>query len=618
MDNHQETNHQETNHQETNSKELDNKEKVAQTGIFRVKGIIAFVATIIVFGLIFVVFAGQIIKAGIERGGSWYWGAQIDVANVDVAWSPFTLSVQGLEATDPQTPTQNLVAFNNANVSLDLWRAILGKTLVHELVITDVGMNQPRSAAGWVSEKVLLEQAEQQETVVEQAVQSLPSVDELMARSELKTVQAGIKLKQTYESEKVAIDELRKELPTQAEIKAYQAAVKRITDAKVETPEQLTKLTEDLNLLKAKFEKDKVALSKAKDQLSISGKKVTEVLVELKDAPEQDMQMIAEKYQLDEGGAQNYAKLLFGPQAAQYMQLAQEYYAKVKPLLDKMNNAKGEEAEVTLPENGRFVHFEEEQPLPDWLVEKAQISMSLEQGQFDIQISELTAQHWVRNAPTIVKVTSKNLLNTGALDLAGKVTVARAGEVDADANWQVQGLNVVNMPLSDSEKLTMSLTKASLQLDGTVNYQNSQFTNSNNIVLNGTEFTGKGDGKMTQLLVDVVSEVKNLSLDIGITGDEQNQDTSIKSDLDTIIYDAMKKRMKVELNKFKDKAKVRLQEKVAEQLSLTQGDAAALKALDGDFSNIEKQLEALLKSKLEDKLKDTIKDKLLNKLGDFF
>ena len=593
-------------------------QQVKQSGIFRLKGIIAFAATVIVIGLIFVVYAGQIIKASIEQGGSWYWGAQVDVANVDVTWSPFRLSVQEFEATDPQTPANNLVAFNQANVSLDLWQALLGQTLVHELVITDVGLNKARKSPGWVSEKVLLEQAEQDETVVDQAVQSLPSVDEFMARSELKTVQAGIKLKQTYDSEKVAIDELRKDLPTEAELKEYQAAVKRITDAKVETPQQLAKLKDDLALLKAKFEKDKVALSKAKKQLSQSSKKVATALSELKDAPEQDMQMISERYQLDEGGAQNYAKLLFGPQAAEYTQLAQEYYAKAKPFLDKMNKAKEQTKEVPLPEDGRFVHFEEQEPLPEWLVEKAQISMSLDQGQFDIQINELTAQHWVRNTPTTIKVTSENLLSTGALDLAGKLRVAKAGDVNADASWQVHGLNLVNLPLSGSEKLTMSLDKASVQLDGNINYQNSKFTNSNNIVLNGTEFSGKGDGKMSQLLVDVVSEVKNLSLDVGITGDANDQDTSINSDLDSIIYKAMKSRMKVELNKFKDKAKVRLQEKVAEQLNLTKGDAAALKALDGDFSNIEKQLEDLMKSKLQDKLKDTLKDKLLNKLGDFF
>ena len=594
-------------------------QQIKQSGIFRLKGIIAFAATVVVIGLIFVVYAGQIIKASIEQGGSWYWGAQVDVANVDVTWSPFKLSVQEFEATDPQTPANNLVAFEQANVSLDLWQALLGKTLVHELVITDVGLNKARKSPGWVSEKVLLEQAKQDETVVDQAAQSLPSVDELMARSELKTVKAGIKLKQTYDSEKVAIDELRKDLPTQAELKEYQAAVKRITDAKVETPEQLAKLKDDLALLKAKFEKDKVALSKAKKQLSQSSKKVATALSDLKDAPEQDMQMISERYQLNEGGAQNYAKLLFGPQAAEYTQLAQEYYAKAKPFLDKMNQAKGEPAkEVPLPEDGRFVHFEEQEPLPEWLVEKAQISMSLAQGQFDIQINELTAQHWVRNAPTTIKVTSENLLSTGALNLAGKLTVAKAGEVNADANWQVQGLNLVDLSLSDSEKFAMSLNKASMQLDGNINYQNDKFTNSNNIVLNGTEFSGKGDGKMSQLLVDVVSEVKNLSLDVGITGDANDQDTSIQSDLDSIIYQAMKSRMKVELDKFKGKAKVRLQEEVAEQLNLTQGDAAALKALDGDFSNIEKQLEELMKSKLEDKLKDTLKDKLLNKLGDFF
>jgi len=596
----------------------DDGHEKANSGFFRFKGIIGFLALMTVIILVFVVFAGRIIKVGIEEGGSHYWGAQIDVAKVDVTWSPFKLSVQGLEATDPQNPTHNSFAFDNANVSMDLMQAILGKTIVHELVVTDVNLNQPRKSPGKVTAVFPPAGEGAEESVIDQTVQSLPSVDDLMARSQLKTVQAGLKLKQTYEQEKVLIDQLRKDLPTKAQLKEYEAAVKRITDAKAQTPEQVKQLTDDFNLLKKKFEKDKEVLSRAQKQLTESGKKVGAAVVELKNAPEQDMQMIAEKYQFDENGAQNFTKLIFGPQAAEYIALAQEYYQKVKPLLDKMNENKTDKVAQPTPADGRFIHFAEAVPMPDWLVEKAKISMSLDQGQFDIEINELNSQHWKRKQATTVSVNSQNLLSTGALKLNGQFFVAEQGEATADANWNIAGLTLANISVSESEKLKLSLSEGSLKLDGKVQYADSKFTNSNQIELNNTQFAGSADDKISSMVVDVLSEIKNLSIDVGTSGYAEQQDMDVSSDLDSIIMDAMKKRFKVEVAKLQDKAKVKLKQKVAEQMQLNQADSDALKALDGDFSDMQKQLESLLKNKLEDKLKDSLKDKLLNKLSDFF
>lgn len=608
---------QESQKQESIQQEPIQPEQVKKSGYFRWQGLVGFAVLMTIIVLVFMVYAGRIIQLGIEKGGSYYWGAQIDVANVDVTWSPFELSVQGLEATNPQKPTHNSFAFDEANVSVDLFQAILGRTIVHDLTIKQVDLDKQRQSVGEVTAIFETVNEDEQQSVLEDTVQALPSVDELMARSDLKTIQAGLNLKKTYETEKAAIDAIRKDLPTKAELKEYEAAVKRISDAKAETPEQIAQLAADLELLKKKFEKDKEVLSRAQKQLTESGKKVTAAVVELKDAPAHDMKVIEERYQFNQDGAQNFTQLIFGPQAAEYMRLAEEYYIKAKPLIDKINQAK-QEAPPPPPEAGRFVHFVEENPQPDWLVEKAQISMKLAQGAFDIQVNELTAQHWKRNNATQLTVTSSNLLNTGKLALDGQFFIANKGDVTADAKWQVQGLKLVDMAVSDSEKFSLSLSEANLQLDGNVAFANSKFTNSNAIKLNNTTFGGKADNKMGELLVEVLSEVKNLSLDVGTSGNAENQDMSVASDLDGIIYDAMKKRFKVEVEKFKQKAQVRLKEKVAEELNLNQADANALKALEGDFSDMEKQLEALLKSKLQDKVQDTLKKKLLNKLSDFF
>ena len=112
--------------------------------------------------------------------------------------------------------------------------------------------------------------------------------------------------------------------------------------------------------------------------------------------------------------------------------------------------------------------------------------------------------------------------------------------------------------------------------------------------------------------------MNKLSVDIGASGDVASPDLSIRSGLDKQLMSAIKKRAKVELEKFKGKAMKAMQQKVAEQINANMGVEQDLLAYDGDFSKLDKQLEELLKSKLADKVTDSLKDKLKKKLSDWF
>ncbi len=588
-------------------------------GYFRWQGLVGFFAVLSLIMGVLVIYAGDLIKLGIEEGGSHYWGAEVNVTDVEVTWSPFKIAVNGFEATDPATPTQNIVAFEQARVSMDLWQSIVGKTLIHSVDIKQVDLNKARQYPGKVTIKPDAGKGAGEDTsVLEDTMAALPTVDELLARSDLKTAQAGVRLLETYKTEKVAIKALAEKLPDQAKIAQYQRMVKVISDTDTSSPQALIKATEELNKLKKQFEADKVLLKEAKKQLKISKDNISVVLKDVKNAPQQDWAMLSEKYQLNEGGAQNFTELIFGQQAKAYFQQASELYEIIKPMLDKMNKSDSAPPVEENYEKGRFVHFVEENPMPDWLVEKTHISMNLDQGGFVIEIDELNAQHWIRNKSTLMTVKSTNLLGMGALDLNADVFMQQKDGLRVKSDWDVKGLSFKQLPITDSKNFKLVLAESKLDVKGSAGYANQKLENNNHLAFSDSAFEGSADSSIGQAVVDILSEMNTLSVDIGANGDVTSPDLSIRSGLDTQLMSAIKKRAKVELEKFKGKAMTAMQQKVAEQINANVGGEQDLSAFDGDFSQLDKQLEELMKSKLAAKATDGIKDKLKKKLGDWF
>ncbi|NQZ06147.1 MAG: TIGR03545 family protein [Algicola sp.] len=590
-----------------------------KSGYFRWQGLVGFFAVLSLIIGVMVIYASDLIKLGIEEGGSHYWGAEVNVADVEVTWSPFKIAVNGFEVTDPAAPSQNIVAFEQARVSMDLWQSIVGKTLIHSVDIKQVYLNKARQYPGKVTIKPDTGKGTEEDTsMLEDTMAALPTVEELLARSDLKTAKAGVRLLQTYKTEKAAIKALATKLPDQAKIAEYQRLIKAISDTDTSSPQALIKATEDLTKLKEQFEADKVLLKAAKKQLKSSKENISVVLKDVKDAPKQDWAMLSEQYQLNEGGAQNFTALIFGQQAKVYYQQASELFEMIKPMLDKLNKSDSAPPVVVNLEKGRFVHFELENPMPDWLVEKTHISMNLDQGGFVIEIEELNAQHWIRNKPTKLTVKSTDLLGMGALALNADVFMQQKAGLRIKSDWDVQGLTFKQLPITDSKNFKLVLAQTKLDVKGSAAYANQKLENNNHLAFSDSVFEGSADSSIGQAVVDILSQMNTLSVDIGASGDVASPDLSIRSALDKQLMSAIKKRAKVELEKFKGKAMKAMQQKVAEQINANVGGEQDLLAYDGDFSQLDKQLEELLKTKLADKVTDSLKEKLKKKLGDWF
>ena len=599
----------------------------------RWQGMVAFIvlSTLVVAFLYF--FAETLAKKAIISSAESAFGAEVNVAEVKLAYSPLQISVLGLQVTDKETPTQNLFSFERATAGIDVWQYLFGKIIIEELEVSQLAFSNSRSQAGKV---YLNEQADEQakeESLSEKAKALLPEVDmklpdvkSLLNDSNLLTVKASEQLQTSYKAEQVKLKALQAKLPNKAKLKAYQDKVKALGKMKVNSLADIEKIKTEFEKIKAEFKADQALVKQAKKQVLASKKLLAQQVNELKGAPSRDWQQIEKTYQLESLDTEDFAHILFGEQAREYVEKAKWAYEKVSPFLD---SSKDDEApkEAKTHASGRFISFKEESPLPSVLIKKALFSIKLEQGELAVTGSELTHQHWVRGKDSLLNISSTA---NGELKLNSRFKLSKSGDFNAEGEWFVNDRKLSNTELTKSKALSLSLTTAQLNGKGNFNLINSEIVATNHLFLNKTSYQGQAKSKITKLLLDTIKSLDSLTIDVGVNGELTKPNFSIASSLNDALTGAFKQQVAGKLDDFKKKVNKGLNEKLASALKLGDNQAAELldlealltdtdKALvDLKNSDIVKQQQKKLEDKLKNKAKDKLKDKLKNKLGDLF
>ncbi|TRX54556.1 TIGR03545 family protein [Thalassomonas sp. M1454] len=586
---------------------------------FRWQGIAGFILTVAAVLAVLLVLAPTLVKISIEEGAGWYNGAEVNVGDVDIQWSPLVVKVNNLQATDNKKPSNNFVEFEQASAGVDIWQYMFGRVLIEELEIVGLAFDTERSSAGEVYRdadtsivKASAQSIEQKMPAIED---QLPDVKDILDDSNLLTVKASKQLEQSYKQEKQKLKALQQKIPNKARLKDYEARVKKLTKTKIKSVSDVTRLQQELDSLKKQFKQDKALIKQSKQQLKASKTILAKAVKEVKNAPDADWQQLESKYQLDKVDNADFAHILFGESARGYYQTASDIYQKVKPYLDDSKEQKQQQKQAVEQSlaHGRFIHFIDENPLPPWLVKKAHLQVNLAQGNFDINIIELTSEHWHRNKPTLINITTKQLLKGGDAKLTSQVFKSKS-DVDVKGDWLFSHVPVTDVKLRDNKNLALTLDSADITGVGQFSFAGQNISSINDVNVAQTKFTGSSDSSIGRSLVSAINEVNKFNLDVEVSGDINSPDYKVKSDLDNIIGRAINKQLQKKLTDFQNKLQSGLNQKVAKALKINDSEAAELADIESLLTDTDKALNKLLKSKLADSKKDELEDKLKKKL----
>lgn len=553
-----------------------------------------------------------IIKWTLERSIGTLNGAEVNISQVEHQWSPLGLKITGIQVTDPAEPDFNRLVIGDVTGEINVEQLLLGRFHFENVVSTGIRVHQQRSTPGEVYQ--IPDKQDIKGWTKDGLAQlnlSMPNVDDIIARVNLQTPAAIERAKETVAEQKAVLAEARDSLPTADDLKAYEAELKKITEGEIKTPQQLQERREQFNALKEKFEADRTRLKEIKARASTAVDTLKADFAAVKSAPQQDLERAQQLMQLNSEGLSEITAVLFGEQMRQWSQYMLLAYEQLAPML-----ARSADETLVKPQRGEGIWFEfsDANEPPSFLIKKAKTEFAWGETVLDVDWTNITHQHEQLGQPTTFMARADNSNLWQALNLNGELALSAAG-IDAKQQWQIKGIQLNSLKLSEQAEFVATLAAALLDSEGEVALRDNMFDGGATVRLADMKVEASAQNRWTEVIANALRQLNRLDINADIQGALNAPEFSFNSDLDRQLGSALKAAAldagRTELAGLQSK----LQEQTGGFLGDNQDVLESFSALLGDADQRDAKLQEMLKAKFESKLEDKLKDRLKGVLG---
>lgn len=575
--------------------------------IIRWPGLAVFAGFVLLLVAISWLFLDAIIKVTLEHTLGRLNGAEVNIERVEHSWVPLSLTLAGIQVTDPNEPKNNRVQVGEASADISPTEIVLGRTLIEQLTMTGVRVNQPRESEGDVY--VMPDQEDVQNWAGQswdKLTTSLPSVDDIVSQVDLRTETVIDEAKAAYEKQEQQVKAAREALPSKDKVKEYEEKIKQITEGKVEGLGDIAARKEALDELKDSIRTDKEAVSNFRDEVKQAKEVVQQQIAELKNAPGNDIDRIKSFFSMDGSGLENVTGLLLGEKAREWSKYVLLAYEQLGPMLARSDNSATVEP---VRGEGQRISFADDNAPPEFLIKKARTEFMVGGTVIDVDWQNITHQHNLLGQPTTYQARADNSDLWNAFNLNGELSLTDLG-IDAKQQWQLKGAKLNNLGLSNSSELSANILSSMMDSDGTVLVRENKLDGKAMVRMLNLDLEAEGSSKLTSAVAGALKQLERLDITTRIGGDIQRPSLNFESDLDDQLGDALAQSAMGEADEKLAEIKADLTAKVSEQLGGQQGLLENLTQWDNESGEQSKQLEELLKAKVGDSLKDKLKSRL--------
>jgi len=578
--------------------------------IVRLPGLIAFFVIVGLIAAISVVFMDYWIKLLAEKSLAKTTGAEVNITSVEHTFSPFGITLNHIQLTDPQAPHTNQLEAQSVSAKIDLAPLLLRKLIIDSLIISGVQLGSLRGSAGDVYRKIA-EEPSQAEDIFADA-KELPSVDDILAKSPLKTTKAIEGTLAVYAKYSDTLQHQYAALPEKDKLADYQKRIKTLTEADYKDPIKLAAAKKEFDRLQEEILQDKKLLSHFKRSITAAKNELSPQLAALKSAPSQDYEQLKLLIAGDVDAINDVTTLVFGEKTSEWSQYALAVFDIVGPML----NTQGQAEEEQIGYAGKWISFDDTSSLPDLWIKKAQISLQWQQETIISDWRDITHQHDVLGIPTVFSVNSSSSSLWQSLILNGELWLSPSG-AKANQSWALSGLKLAEVSLVAQEKLTSQLDSGLLWSNGKVALNGETISGKGEIDLQNLIIKATGTNKMTNIVAKTLNQLNKLIINTDISGTIGNLDLSLSSDLNKQIGRALLSNVSTEQQTKLDELKQKLNKKTEGMLGDNNTQLAQWldweKLADGDLGSFNELLNAQF-SRVIDEKKDELKKKIFDKL----
>lgn len=558
-------------------------------------------ATIILVVLFFSywLFADQIIKSQAEKALSDAHGAEVNIGDLSHSLWPTRVTASNIAFTDPYQPQQNQIQMQQLFADVEFLPLLSGRFIAENVQIEELSFGQARDLPG-----VVYRVPAQQQTFGFPTPDNLPTVDELLAHSPLQTTAAAQQAKETYEKHAINLQNRYQALPDKAALDAYKAEWQALKETDFRDPEALLAAQKQFEQLKQKVLTDRQNISEFSEATQIARSELSDAASALKAAPAQDYQLLQGLVAGDQAAIAEISQRLFGQQAAEYSRYLTFAVQTLAPMLSGQSSETPQKKALS-PDT-----------IPQVWIKQASVSVRYRDQLISSDWQNIIDNHLFIQEPTTFNVSASEGPWWQSLITGGQFEIDANG-IQAIQEWQIDGLAVEQLGLSDSKRLTAQIISTLVNTAGSLSIKDDNLEGQSTIDLGQLRMQADGNDPFTQTIASALTNLSTLNIQLDLTGSLQQPVFNLRSDLDNQLagqlvshltgeQEALLNQLNQSLNEQAAgpvaSAETQLQQLQDWQTSADQDTDALNTILNGQLNNVVEQQKNKLLDKLKQKL----------------
>jgi uncharacterized protein (TIGR03545 family) len=620
------------------SKETPLKKK--KKGPIRYEAIIPITIVFLLFFAYFKFFFDIHLKAGMEMGGTYANGAEVNIGSLSTSFFNASLDIRDIQVTNKETPTQNVLQIGTIQFKA-LWDALLrGKVVIPLAAVTDIMINTARKRPG----RVLPVKKSSEDNVQSMKSSALDVTNKVLEGSifgdlaaiaqgdnykeKLKEMEGNLKTSQfiqKMETELQAKEKLWKEriekLPQKDELKKLEDRVKALkVDGK--DPKAILAAVKEAEAIYKEVDEKYKTIKNTSGELSGDLKIYKNLYGDIKKYVDEDLKDLEGKLGIPSLDPKDIAMRIFGRQfakeiyrAEKYMRLAREYMPPPKKDRQKPSITPRER------QTGKNFKFRITKGYPKLWIQKATVSSKASAEGFSGSIGGEILH--ISDAPSSIAQPMEAKL-TGEFPKSQMYDVMIHAVVDHRTEnakeygtVKIGAFPLKDMMLSQSSDVTFGFQQATGSSVLKVELLDEGVSLNFDATFDKIAYLIEAkSSKAKEILTNISSNLGALTLNGSASGTWSNLNLDLNSNIGTKLQEALKQELNKQVAELKEKLRNEVNKKI-------EGEKEKLMGKVGDFEkkygvSLKNQEDAMnsLKGKLEeekkkakDKGKDEIKDK---------
>ncbi|MCB0218383.1 MAG: TIGR03545 family protein [Chrysiogenetes bacterium] len=531
-------------------------------------GLIPFVAIVALVAIVWNFFIDGIVERTIEKVGSSVVGAKVELDAADVSLFPLGVELTRLQVTNPRDYMENAIEVRRVAFDMEPLELLRRKVIINEMSMDGMQFGTARATSGDIprSQKAGVRIKEfTKEKVEELELPSfeIPDVKKILEEEDLETLRLVKDVRGEFETEKEAWKKRIDELPNKETFKQYEARIKKIRGTS--GVQGALAAASEVTRIKKEIEADIANIKSAKNDVQGLVGKLQQRVKQAQQAPFNDIQRLRDKYGLSPEGLANLSSRLLGPKVAQLVRDGTYYYQLAAPYLKRGDKAdEGPEVVKPLRAKGREVHFKEHNPLPEFLISVAKISFSLSVGDFSGTVKDITNEQPVLGRPLTVGIAATKLKDIEAINVDGTFDHTKPAHPSNSLAFALKSFHARGVALSESKQWPVTLASGLADLAGTGTLSDGKldFTLTGSLHEADLQTAFTVQNLIAEALADTIKGVRAMNLTAHITGNLEDFDIELQSDLDKILKQAVGSLVTKQMAKFEGLLKEKVMEKV--------------------------------------------------------